>query len=145
MVRLVIGLDAYHLKGPFYGQLICVAERDMNNKIFRLAIAIVKCECKTSWIWFSKILTYHIWKPNEKGWENFLISILLSYISNHYLFILQGFVVTEHRNRTLLDIVRSMMIQTNLPISFWGYTLETIAFILNRVPSKTVQKTPYEI
>ena len=34
---------------------------------------------------------------------------------------------------------------SDLPISFWGYALETVAFLLNRVPSKAVEKTPYEI
>ncbi|WVZ93413.1 LOW QUALITY PROTEIN: hypothetical protein U9M48_039393 [Paspalum notatum var. saurae] len=53
--------------------------------------------------------------------------------------------VFERRNRTLLDMVRSMMSQTDLPLSFWGYALETAAFTLNRVPSKSVEKTPYEI
>ena len=53
--------------------------------------------------------------------------------------------VSERMNRTLLDMVRSMMSQTNLPTSFWGYALETAAFTLNRVPSKSVEKTPYEI
>ena len=38
-----------------------------------------------------------------------------------------------------------MMSQSDLPLSFWGYTLETAAFTLNRVPSKSVDKTPYEI
>ena len=42
-------------------------------------------------------------------------------------------------------MVRSMMSQSDLPISFWGYALETTAFLLNRVPSKAVEKTPYEI
>nr|ADB85411.1 putative retrotransposon protein [Phyllostachys edulis] len=53
--------------------------------------------------------------------------------------------VSERRNRTLLDMVRSMMSQSDLPLQFWGYALETVAFTLNRVPSKTVKKTPYEI
>ena len=53
--------------------------------------------------------------------------------------------VSERRNRTLLDMVRSMMSQADLPISFWGHTLETTAFTLNCVPSKSIQKTPYEI
>jgi transposase InsO family protein len=53
--------------------------------------------------------------------------------------------VSERRNRTLLDMVRSMMSQSNLPLSFWGYALETAAFTLNRVPSKSVVKTPYEM
>jgi hypothetical protein len=30
-------------------------------------------------------------------------------------------------------------------LSFWGYALETAAFTLNRVPSKSVVKTPYEM
>ena len=42
-------------------------------------------------------------------------------------------------------MVRSMMSQSDLPISFWGYALETTTFILNRVPTKAVEKTPYEI
>src|SRR6185503_13865292 len=35
--------------------------------------------------------------------------------------------------------------QSDLPLSFWGYALETAAFTLNKVPSKSVDKTPYEI
>ena len=53
--------------------------------------------------------------------------------------------VSERRNRTLLDSVRSMMSLSDLPISFWGYALETAALILNRSPSKSVETTPYEL
>ena len=53
--------------------------------------------------------------------------------------------MSEMRNRTLLDMVRSMMSPTDLPFTFWGYALETTAFTLNRVPSKAVEKTPYEM
>ncbi|GJZ34679.1 retrotransposon protein, putative, ty1-copia subclass [Tanacetum coccineum] len=52
--------------------------------------------------------------------------------------------VSERRNRTLLDMVRSMMSQTTLPKSFWNYAFETVACILNMVPTKKVKKTPYE-
>ena len=38
--------------------------------------------------------------------------------------------VSERRNRTLLDMVRSMMSLIDLPLLFWGYTLETAAFTL---------------
>ena len=41
--------------------------------------------------------------------------------------------VFERRNRTLLDMVQSMMSQSDLPLSFWGYALETAAFTLNTV------------
>ena len=40
--------------------------------------------------------------------------------------------VSERCNRTLLDMVRSMMSLTDLPLSFWGYALETATFTLNR-------------
>nr|GEU92366.1 putative retrotransposon protein [Tanacetum cinerariifolium] len=52
--------------------------------------------------------------------------------------------VSERRNQTLLDMVRSMMSQTTLPKSFWDYALETATSILNMVPTKKVEKTPYE-
>ena len=52
--------------------------------------------------------------------------------------------VSEMRNRTLLDMTRSMMVQANLPISFWGDALLIAAYILNRVPSQSVSSTPYE-
>ena len=53
--------------------------------------------------------------------------------------------VSERRNRTLLDMVRSMMSLTDLPLSFWGYALEKAASTLNRAPSKSVEMTPYEL
>ena len=53
--------------------------------------------------------------------------------------------VSERRNRTLLDMVRSMMSLISLPLLFWGYALETAAFTFNRALSKSVETTPYEL
>ncbi|KAH9752839.1 hypothetical protein KPL71_014867 [Citrus sinensis] len=53
--------------------------------------------------------------------------------------------VSERRNRTLLDMVRAMVSYTDLPISLWGYALLTATYVLNRVPSKSVPKIPYEM
>ena len=53
--------------------------------------------------------------------------------------------VSKCNNRTLLDMVRYMMYLTDLPLSFWGYALETAAFTLNRAPSKSIEMTPYEL
>ena len=53
--------------------------------------------------------------------------------------------VSERHNRTLLDIVQSMKSLTDLPLSFWGYALETAAFTLNRATSISVETTPYEL
>ena len=53
--------------------------------------------------------------------------------------------VSGRRNRTLLDMVQSMMSLTDLPLSFRGYALETAAFTLNRAPSKSIETTPFEL
>jgi hypothetical protein len=37
------------------------------------------------------------------------------------------------------------MSQTDLLLSFWGYAHETAAFTVNRVPTTSVERTPYEI
>ncbi|KAK4404406.1 Retrovirus-related Pol polyprotein from transposon TNT 1-94 [Sesamum angolense] len=53
--------------------------------------------------------------------------------------------MAKRRNRTLLDMIRSMMSFTELPLSFWGYVFETVARLLNIASSKTVAQTPYQI
>jgi len=53
--------------------------------------------------------------------------------------------VAERRNRTLMDMVRSMLSHSTLPVNLWMEALKTAAHILNRVPSKSVPKTPYEL
>ncbi|GJR11926.1 retrotransposon protein, putative, ty1-copia subclass [Tanacetum coccineum] len=52
--------------------------------------------------------------------------------------------VFERRNRTLLDMVRSMMNLTTLSLSFWDYALESATRILNMVPTKK-RDTPYKL
>ena len=42
-------------------------------------------------------------------------------------------------------MVRSMMSHADLPTSFWGYALETATFLINRTPTKAVEKMSYEI
>ena len=53
--------------------------------------------------------------------------------------------VVERRNMTLLEMVRSMMSYSTLPVSFWGYALKTAMHILNLVPSKSVPNTTKEL
>ena len=52
--------------------------------------------------------------------------------------------VVERRNRTLMDMVRSMRSNSKLPESLWTEALKMAAYILNRVPTKVVPKTPFE-
>ncbi|KAM0956474.1 hypothetical protein COP2_025366 [Malus domestica] len=42
-------------------------------------------------------------------------------------------------------MVRSMMCRVNLPKFLWGEAVKTANYIINRVPSKSVDKTPFEL
>ena len=53
--------------------------------------------------------------------------------------------VAERRNRTLMDMVRSMVCRTNLPNCLWGEIVKTANYILNRVPSRSVELTHFEL
>nr|GEU61547.1 retrotransposon protein, putative, Ty1-copia subclass [Tanacetum cinerariifolium] len=53
--------------------------------------------------------------------------------------------VSERRNRTLLNMVLSMMSLVTFVLSFWDYALESTSLIFNMVPTKKVDKTPYEL
>ena len=44
-----------------------------------------------------------------------------------------------------MEMVRSMMSYASLPVSFWGYALETTQYLLNLVPSKVISTTPKEL
>ena len=53
--------------------------------------------------------------------------------------------VAERRNHTLMEMKRSMMGRSNLPEYLWGEAIKTTTYILNRVPSKSVLKTLFEL
>jgi hypothetical protein len=42
-------------------------------------------------------------------------------------------------------MVRSMLSYSTLPIGLWMEALKTVIHMLNRVPSKSVSKTPYKL
>jgi transposase InsO family protein len=49
----------------------------------------------------------------------------------------------ERTNRTLLDIVRCMLISSGLPSSLWAEAVSYATYIRNRVLSRTGELTPY--
>ena len=53
--------------------------------------------------------------------------------------------VAERRNRTLLDMVGSMLSSSKLPRFLWTRALKTTVYILNQVPTKVVLKMPFEL
>jgi transposase InsO family protein len=51
--------------------------------------------------------------------------------------------VSERMNRTLVEAVRSMLVDAKLPHRFWAEALSTAAYLINRSPTKTLgDKTP---
>ena len=53
--------------------------------------------------------------------------------------------VAKRRNLILKDIVRSKINHFSLLESLWGETIKIAIYIPNRVPSKAVAKTLYEL
>jgi hypothetical protein len=53
--------------------------------------------------------------------------------------------VAERRNRTLMNLVRSMLSNSELHLFLWSEALKIVVYVLNRVPSKVVPKTPFEL
>ena len=53
--------------------------------------------------------------------------------------------VLERCNRTLINMVRSMLSNSTLLVSLWMCALKTVMYLLNKVPSKVVPKTPFEL
>ncbi|XP_058185845.1 uncharacterized protein LOC131303073 [Rhododendron vialii] len=64
----IIGLDGCHLKGPFGGQLLSAIEKDANEQMYPLAVAVVEAETKDSLMWFFDNLLGVIWRLEEKEW-----------------------------------------------------------------------------
>jgi hypothetical protein len=51
--------------------------------------------------------------------------------------------VAERKNRHLLEVVRASLIEAHMPLSYWGEALTSAAYLINRVPSSTINfQTP---
>jgi len=51
----------------------------------------------------------------------------------------------ERLNRTLMEKARALMFDSELSKEMWGEALYTSAYLLNRIPTETIQTTPYEM
>jgi len=53
--------------------------------------------------------------------------------------------VAERKNRTIVEMARSMLQNKSLPKQFWAEAVNTAVYILNRSPTKAIlNTTPYE-
>ncbi|GJY73914.1 putative ribonuclease H-like domain-containing protein [Tanacetum coccineum] len=54
--------------------------------------------------------------------------------------------VAERRNRTLIEVARTMLVDSKLPTTFWAEAVNTACYVQNRVlVVKPYNKTPYEL
>lgn len=53
--------------------------------------------------------------------------------------------VAERRNRYLKEMAVCMLLDAGLEKRFWGEAIAAAAYIQNRLPSRSVQKTPFEL
>ncbi|KAM7530049.1 hypothetical protein LguiB_033459 [Lonicera macranthoides] len=52
--------------------------------------------------------------------------------------------VAERKNRHLLDVVRTLLIESSVPARFWVEALSTAVYLINRLPSQTLNfDSPY--
>jgi transposase InsO family protein len=53
--------------------------------------------------------------------------------------------VAERKNRSIMNMARSMLKAKHMPHKFWGEAVSTAVYIINRSPTKKLQdKTPHE-
>lgn len=52
--------------------------------------------------------------------------------------------VAERKNRTLQEMATCMLLDANLPKKYWGEAIMTAAYVQNRLPSRVIDRTPFE-
>jgi hypothetical protein len=53
--------------------------------------------------------------------------------------------VAERKNRTLVEMMNAMLLNTGLHSNLWGEAILSACYILNRVPYSKSEKSPYEL
>ena len=53
--------------------------------------------------------------------------------------------IAERKNRTLKEMMNAMLISSGLPDNMWGEAVLSANYVLNKVPHKKLDKTPYEL
>nr|XP_009799322.1 PREDICTED: uncharacterized protein LOC104245419 [Nicotiana sylvestris]XP_016488385.1 PREDICTED: uncharacterized protein LOC107808383 [Nicotiana tabacum] len=62
------------------------------------------------------------------------------------IYTLQQNGVAERRHRYILEVARALRFQASVPLRFWGECVNTVVYIINRLPSTILhKKSPFEI
>ena len=52
---------------------------------------------------------------------------------------------TERKNKTLKEIMNSLLVSASTPNNLWGEAILSVCHLQNRIPYKKIGKTPYEL
>ncbi|KAI5316815.1 hypothetical protein L3X38_036522 [Prunus dulcis] len=66
--RSIIRLDDCFLNGVYGEQFLAAVGIDANNETWVIAYAVVKSECKESWVWFLELLVKDVEIVNQLGY-----------------------------------------------------------------------------
>lgn len=53
--------------------------------------------------------------------------------------------VAERKNRSLMEMARCMLLDAKLDFKFWAEAVSTANFMQNRLPSRVLESTPYQL
>ena len=53
--------------------------------------------------------------------------------------------VAKRKNHTLKEMMNAMLMSSGLPQNMWGEAILSANYLLNKVPKKNAEKTPYEL
>ncbi|CAL2231563.1 unnamed protein product [Prunus armeniaca] len=66
-LRLVVGLDACHIKEQHLGQLLSTVGVDPNNNMYPIAYAVTEAENYAIWSWFLELFAVYLGIENSNG------------------------------------------------------------------------------
>ena len=53
--------------------------------------------------------------------------------------------IAERKNRTLKEMSNAMLLSSGMPDNMWGDAVQSANYLLNRIPRKNQEQTPYEL
>ncbi|KAM2296216.1 hypothetical protein ACFX1S_035911 [Malus domestica] len=105
------------------------------------------------WLWHHRLghASFGYLRRSDNGGE-YVNSELRAFLDHHGIvhqttcpYTPQQNGVAKRKNRQLLEVVRASLLEARLPLSYWGEALTSAVYLINRVPSRSVDfQTPLQ-